>query len=148
LTAAAPASAGTSRASRAELEHAPRAARRPAGLVGASVALAIASLLLPSAPGYDAWSWLIWGREVLGLELSTEGGPAWKPLPVAITALLTAVVGAAPEAWLVVARAGAILAVLLGRARARAQPRGRPRSTRCPRSPRSRSPPGFRRRWR
>ena len=106
-----------------------RAARRPGGLieeggrrrdppfvalVAASVLLALASLALPSAPGYDPWSWLVWGREVAGLDLSTSEGPAWKPLPVLFIAPLAAVSEElAPEGWLVIARAGAILATAL-----------------------------------
>ena len=82
--------------------------------VGLSVVLALTSLAVPSAPGYDPWSWLIWGRELASLELSTSEGPAWKPLPVMVTAAL-APLGEeiAPAAWLTVARAGAILAVLV-----------------------------------
>ena len=45
--------------------------------------------------------------------LSTAEGPAFKPLPVAVTAVLTPLGGLAPEAWVVIARAGAVLAVLL-----------------------------------
>lgn len=112
-----------------------RAARRPGGLieeggrrrappfvalVAASVLLALASLALPSAPGYDPWSWLVWGRELAGLDLSTSAGPAWKPLPELFTAPLAALSEElAPEGWLVVARAGAILATALAFALAR-----------------------------
>lgn len=86
----------------------------PAALLGAGVlGLAALSLLLPSQPGYDAWSWLVWGREVAALDLDTVDGPAFKPLPVAVCALLSVFGGAAPALWLVVARAGAIAAVLL-----------------------------------
>ncbi len=81
---------------------------------GLSLVLALASLVLPSAPGYDPWSWLIWGRELASLDLSTSEGPAWKPLPVMVTAVLAPLgEGIAPAAWLTVARAGAILAVLV-----------------------------------
>jgi hypothetical protein len=66
------------------------------------------------APSYDPWAWLLWGREVAGLELSTAEGPAFKPLPVAVCALLSVLGGAAPAAWVIVARAGAVLAVWLG----------------------------------
>ena len=78
-----------------------------------SVCLGALSLLLSAAPGYDAWAWLIWGRELWDGALSTAEGPAWKPLPVAATAALAPFGGAAPELWLVIARAGAIAAVLL-----------------------------------
>jgi hypothetical protein len=50
------------------------------------LALAGLSLLAPGAPTYDPWSWIIWGREVVHLDLSTAGGPSWKPLPVLFTA--------------------------------------------------------------
>ena len=82
--------------------------------VSLSLGLALASLAVPSAPGYDPWSWLTWGREIVRLDLSTSEGPAWKPLPVVVTAAL-APLGQeiAPAAWLTVARAGAILAVLV-----------------------------------
>ncbi len=74
-------------------------------------ALATLSLLLPSVPTYDPWAWLIWGREILHGELVTTSGPSWKPLPVLFTTPF-ALLGStgAPLAWLVVARAGGILA--------------------------------------
>jgi hypothetical protein len=74
---------------------------------------AVATLLVPAAPGYDAWAWLTWGRELTEGSLSTQDGPAFKPLPVAVCALLAPLGGAAPEAWLVVARAGALAALVL-----------------------------------
>lgn len=80
----------------------------------ACVAVAGASLVLPVAPAYDPWTWLLWGREVTGLELSTEQGPAFKPLPVALTALLAPFGAAAPDLWLVVARVGALAALAVG----------------------------------
>jgi hypothetical protein len=87
---------------------------RVAGLaLAVVVALSGLSLLAPSQPGYDAWAWLLWGREVAALQLDTVGGPAFKPLPVALAALLAPAGGAAPALWLLVARAGALGAVLL-----------------------------------
>ena len=86
---------------------------RPAGWSVACGLLASLSLLLPAAPGYDAWAWLLWGRELWDLSLDTVDGPAWKPLPVIVTALLAPAGGAAPDLWLLVARAGAIVAVVL-----------------------------------
>lgn len=86
----------------------------------ACVAVAAASLLmLPGAPGYDAWAWLTWGREVGRLELDTVDGPAWKPLPVAATALLAPLGDAAPLLWVLAVRASAVAAVLLAFACAR-----------------------------
>ena len=76
-------------------------------LAGASMAV------VPGAPGYDAWSWLIWGRELVSSELSTAAGPAFKPLPVAACAILAAFGDAAPSLWVWCARAAALLGVVL-----------------------------------
>jgi hypothetical protein len=83
-------------------------------LVVACLGLATASLLVPSVPTYDPWAWLIWGREILHGNLSTTTGPSWKPLPVLFTTPF-AVLGdaGAPLAWLVVARAGGLLAIAM-----------------------------------
>ena len=81
-------------------------------LTAACVAIAALSLLLPSAPTYDPFSWLIWGREITHLELHTADGPSWKPLPVAITTLLAPTGAAAPWLWLVVARTGGLMALV------------------------------------
>ena len=80
-------------------------------LVFACVALAALSLLGPSTPTYDPWAWIIWGREVMHLDLVTTNGPSWKPLPVLFTAPFSlAGDDAAPQLWLLVARAGGLLA--------------------------------------
>ena len=89
---------------------------RPHGgvvLVVACVAAAALTLMLPSAPTYDPWSWIVWGREVAHLDLVTTQGPSWKPLPVMFTTIFSFFGSAAPALWLVVARAGAIAAVVL-----------------------------------
>jgi MFS family permease len=72
--------------------------------------VALASLALPSVPTTDAWGWLVWGRELLGLELHTDvdGAPSWKPLPVLATTPLALLGDAAPEGWLVLARAAGL----------------------------------------
>jgi hypothetical protein len=83
-------------------------------LVLASLALAALSLLLPSVPTTDPWGWIVWGRQVLHLDLNTIAGPpSWKPLPVLFTTPLALLGGAAPSAWLAIARAGALLALAL-----------------------------------
>jgi len=82
-------------------------------LAAAIVLAACSALVLAPAPSYDPWAWLLWGREVAELRLSTAEGPAFKPLTVAVCALLSLVGGAAPVAWVLVARAGAVLAVWL-----------------------------------
>src|SRR3954453_21954117 len=80
-------------------------------LVLGCVALAALSLILPSPPGKDPWSWIIWGREVAHLDLDTMSGSSWKPLPVLFTTVFS-VFGdsVAPGLWLVVVRTGALLA--------------------------------------
>jgi hypothetical protein len=76
-------------------------------------ALAGFSLLFAGAPSYDPMSWLVWGREIVHFNLSTVDGPSWKPLPVAFTTVFALFGGAAPWLWLVVARAGALLGLVL-----------------------------------
>jgi hypothetical protein len=79
----------------------------------ASLALAALSLLAPFAPSFDPWAWLIWGREIAGLDLDTAGGPSWKPLPSLIAVPLSGLGDAAPELWLLVARAGWLMVLVL-----------------------------------
>jgi hypothetical protein len=80
-------------------------------LVLACAALAAASLLLPSSPTYDPWAWLVWGRNVADLDLVVGTAPSWKPLPVLFTTVFSFAGDAAPALWLLVSRAGALLAV-------------------------------------
>ncbi len=88
-----------------------------ARLVAACVALSFVSLLLPSEPSYDPWAWIVWGREVLLFDLDTTGGPSWKPLPVLFTtafAPFSLIDEGIPAAlWLIVARSGALLSIVL-----------------------------------
>jgi hypothetical protein len=77
------------------------------------LALAALSLLLPSTPTYDPWAWINWGREIVGLELNTRDGPSWKPLPVLFTTAFAPFGEVAPDLWLMVARAGGLLALVL-----------------------------------
>ena len=79
----------------------------------AALALAALSLLYPSTPSYDPWAWLQWGRDILQLELDTDSGPSWKPLPVIFTTVFALFGDAAPDLWLVAARAGGILALVM-----------------------------------
>jgi hypothetical protein len=91
----------------------PHAGRIWPVLVGC-LALSALSLLFPSTPTYDPWAWIMWGREIAHLDLVTEGGPSWKPLPVLFTTPFS-LFGAevAPYLWLWIARAGALLALAM-----------------------------------
>jgi hypothetical protein len=80
-------------------------------LVAAALVLSALSLLLPWALAFDPAMWLVWGRDITRLTLDTRAGPSWKPGPVLLTAPFSLVGGAAPALWLVVARAGALLAL-------------------------------------
>ena len=83
-------------------------------LVLVCLGLAALSLLGPSNPTYDPWAWIIWGREVGNLDLNTVSGPSWKPLPVFFTTVFSFFGDdAAPNLWLVIARAGGFLAIAM-----------------------------------
>jgi hypothetical protein len=82
----------------------------PACAAGALVSL----LLLPSAPLHDQWAWLVWGREIVHLDLDASAGPAWKPLPVLVCAVLALFGSLAPSLWLAVARFGGLLSLVMG----------------------------------
>jgi hypothetical protein len=94
----------------------PRRSRRRvptlALLVAGCFVLAAFSLLLPSVPTQDSWSWIVWGREVAHLDLDTSAGSSWKPLPVLFTTVFSLFGDAAPHLWIMMARAGGLLAVL------------------------------------
>jgi hypothetical protein len=77
------------------------------------LALTALTFLVPSAPTYDPWAWIIWGREILHFDLSTVDGPSWKPLPVLLTTPFALFGSLAPDLWLFAARAGAIAGVVM-----------------------------------
>jgi hypothetical protein len=78
------------------------------------LALAGLSLLLPSTPTYDPWAWILWGREIVHLDLMTTGGPSWKPLPILFT-IPFSLFGddLAPYLWLLLSRAAGLFACAL-----------------------------------
>ncbi len=84
------------------------------GLIIATLTIAALSLLIPSTPSYDPWSWLVWSRQIIHGHLTiTSGGTSWKPLPMIFTIPFALFGKAAPDLWLVVARAGALAAVAM-----------------------------------
>jgi hypothetical protein len=82
------------------------------GVAGALGLIALAGIAAGAEPAYDPWAWLVWGEEVSRLDLDTTAGPSWKPLPVAIAALLSLAGEFSPHLWLIVAWAGFIAAPL------------------------------------
>ncbi|MEA2188953.1 MAG: hypothetical protein QOK16_3964 [Solirubrobacteraceae bacterium] len=76
-------------------------------------ALAAASLALGYEPVYDAWAWLVWGRELAAFGLDTSSGPSWKPLTVALAVPLSLAGELAPELWLVLVRAAWLFSLVL-----------------------------------
>ena len=82
-------------------------------LGAAALLIGALSLLVPSTPSYDPWAWLVWGREIVHINLQTTGGPSWKPLPVLFTTVFALFGKAQPDLWLIVARAGAVMAVVM-----------------------------------
>jgi hypothetical protein len=84
-----------------------------AALVLGSLAFGALSLLYPSTPSYDPWGWLLWGREILHLDLNTVGANTFKPLPVLFTLPFALFGKAQPDLWLVVARGGMVFAVAM-----------------------------------
>jgi hypothetical protein len=94
-----------------------QAAREHPFLTASIVCIALAALsaaVLPTVASYDPWSWIVWGREVFDPHLSffVGGGPSWKPLPVAFTAIFGLFGGGAPTLWVIAARAGGLLGLL------------------------------------
>jgi hypothetical protein len=79
----------------------------------ACVVVAAVSLLLPINVTYDAWGWLVWGREITTGTLDTTGGPSWKPLPVIPAVLLAGLGPLAPAAWLVLSRAVSLMTIVV-----------------------------------
>jgi hypothetical protein len=72
-----------------------------------------ASLAIPSTLGYDAWAWMVWGRQLAHFDLATTAGPSFKPLPVLVAAPLSALGDIAPAVWLAAVRGCAVLSLVL-----------------------------------
>jgi hypothetical protein len=83
-------------------------------IIAACLVVAAFSLLTPSTPTYDPWAWIMWGREIAHFDLVTEGGPSWKPLPIFFTVPFSFFGDhTAAYLWLVIARAGGLLACVM-----------------------------------
>jgi hypothetical protein len=65
-------------------------------------------------PGYDAYGWLVWGRQMLHWNLNTDGAPSWKPLTFVFTLPYSLLGGKAVGLWMVTAVAGAFAGCVFG----------------------------------
>jgi hypothetical protein len=80
-----------------------------AAIMAGCLAVSAVTLLFPSTPTYDPWAWILWGREIVHLDLVTEGGPSWKPFPILFTAPFSLLgQDLAPYLWVWLARAGGL----------------------------------------
>jgi uncharacterized membrane protein len=84
--------------------------RHPWVLVSIGVVLAaIAFVLLTGMrPEYDAWGFLVWGKQALHWNLSTRAAPSWKPLPFLFTLPYALTGGAQLWLWMITAVAAAL----------------------------------------
>jgi hypothetical protein len=89
-------------------------ARLVAVVAAVTVVVTGVSLVITSGIAFDPEAWIVWARESVGSgSLNTVGGPAWKPLPVLLIAPFTWISRGQADVyyWLLIARAGAVLAV-------------------------------------
>jgi len=63
---------------------------------GAVLGASALTLLYRTTLSYDAWAWLVWGRQLRHLVFYPIHGPSWKPLPILFTVPFSLVPGAAP----------------------------------------------------
>lgn len=78
------------------------------------LAVSAVTLAYPTTPTYDPWAWVMWGREIVQLDLVTTGGPSWKPLPMLFTVPFSLLGdGLAPYLWVWIARAGGLLGCVM-----------------------------------
>lgn len=69
--------------------------------------------LTHTRPSYDAFGWLVWGRQVLlHWNLNTDGAPSWKPLPFLFTLPYAAFGRSQMTLWTVTSSAVALAAAV------------------------------------
>ena len=78
-----------------------------------AVALVVVSVLFVvltgMRPAYDAYGWLVWGRQAAHLNLDTSAAPSWKPLTFLFTFPYALLAGrGALWLWMITAVAGAL----------------------------------------
>jgi hypothetical protein len=65
-------------------------------------------------PSFDAYGWLVWGKQVLHWNLNTDGAPSWKPLTFLFTLPYALLGNAQVSFWMVTASAGALAGAVIG----------------------------------
>jgi hypothetical protein len=65
-------------------------------------------------PAYDAYGWMVWGRQTLHWNLDTNGAPSWKPLTFLFTVPFALVARAQTFLWMSTAVIGALAGSLFG----------------------------------
>ncbi len=60
-------------------------------------------------PEYDAYGWLVWGKQTLHWNLDTNGAPSWKPLTFLFTVPYALAGNTQPWLWMVTSVAGAFI---------------------------------------
>jgi hypothetical protein len=81
-------------------------------VLGALILAGLFTLIFRGAPTYDPWAWIIWGREIIHGDLVTTSGPSWKPLPMLFTIPFAVFGDIAPDLWMWVARASALVGIV------------------------------------
>jgi hypothetical protein len=97
--------------------HPPRAVAWPwIAVAVAVVGLAVVFVAVVRVrPAYDAYGWLVWGRQAAHLRLDTSAAPSWKPLTFLFTFPYALVLGgAAVWLWMVTAVAAGFAAPVFG----------------------------------
>ncbi|MDO9356690.1 MAG: hypothetical protein Q7T55_23540 [Solirubrobacteraceae bacterium] len=81
-------------------------------VIASLVIAGVLTAALGGAPTYDPWAWIIWGREIIHGDLVTTAGPSWKPLPMIFTIPFALFGEAAPDLWMWIARATALIGIV------------------------------------
>jgi hypothetical protein len=87
------------------------------GLIAAAILVAVSVLfvvLTRMKPAYDAYGWMVWGRQTLHWDLDTNGAPSWKPLTFIFTFPFALVMSAQTWLWSVTSVIGALAGALFG----------------------------------
>ncbi|MGA2011263.1 MAG: hypothetical protein ABSH51_12160 [Solirubrobacteraceae bacterium] len=79
------------------------------GLAASVIVVSVAIVAVTGMrPGYDAFGWLVWGRQVLHWNLNTDGAPSWKPITFLFTLPFALAGRVQMSLWTVTAVAGAL----------------------------------------